>query len=1025
MNLGFDEIDVFSDVNSLYGDEWEEDDESTLENFKQGISVAEEELKQSDPILHKIGINSSGFNDNDRMEALRRINYYMGYRDDTSQYSYNKIYAYDVDVDSVETLEEKEVLSIAGELEMYRTILDNTIKQIVSANNSSHADVNSDYLKSELLTNIKEHNNNFEDEEFNSNAVATIREMLSEIDELDSEKVFERIIENFPEKAFVYYANRDKYIQSISYLVNLYSTSMKKAYYYQKMHENTSESIVFLFKKDKKDLENLIEENKQHNVVYVKQVIQNDNDFFIKCICGKHVKISLASKLFIYGENDNFNIDYFPLGTRCPYCGKIHIFSENDLAEYIALFKIKYSDILKNFVVSSIKNCHSGSFGKYKVSIPKISEFFTNDMLTDKIDDIDIVIDNNNEEVVDPFAVELQSDKAYMEAITDFEKQINNFSKDTQMLKPGLFNIRSGNKIIHSFDIKKAGIERDSEISKELQEQIEHLENYSKTNKTTTYGVMATFLASQINLDYRKTKNRAIFSLLLSIQSNPVIRAYTGLGDLNEMYANLKDLQECLSFSSSAFPVGYKSIFANILSTYNIRIPNVESFDVEDFWTKAIELQKDLKRKIEDYEVNLEELKNLLYAMEEALIYTKIVNVNSMQLSEISYLLADEQFAQFCDRVADRMIITNYAEKIVSWRSKTANDLNKVQDIKTFRETCIAFINSGLEGYRMVQNSEAFNKNKFQILDKYYKVTKDTSFLKISASADIYDALKKCDYARAIKMCYKMSLDAVQLGDSCAELVTRACEHINSFYEKRVDLCALEDNTFYFVLAGFLVEEIDESCIYKFSTKHIPKRFEHETVEQYILRVKEDENVITVESSEIFKEIYKDLIVIMLISNACKLDMKSFVNTVFMKSTFDLIIDSMNYINVCDLFNISTDAYIMYENQVYESQLYFKDGKWFSALEFYNGSEEIMASLGLKSTDYENCLKVSVGDSIKLKDVVQSYLDSMYTELEQLSEAKKPLSLNSKLEEQDTANLIMDFEPFTIMNYIRDFLEVK
>ena len=489
------------------------------------------------------------------------------------------------------------------------------------------------------------------------------------------------------------------------------------------------------------------------------------------------------------------------------------------------------------------------------------------------------------------------------------------------------------------------------------------------------------------------------------------------------MYANLQDLKECLSFSSIALPPGYRTILANILTKYGVSL-NVENYEPADVWEIAMNLQHKLSEKIKKYENNLKELKELLYEMEEALVFTKIVNVNSMVFSEIGYLLDDREFAAFCDKVADRMIITNYSEHMVSWRSNTEKDLNTVQDSRTFRKACADFIARAIGEYSMVHNSETFNRNKNLVLNKYYRIAEDTSFLGLAASTDIYDALKKCDYVHALKLCHNTKINAAQLGEKCEALVKTAQENINDFYKKTKELCTLKDNSFYFVLAGFLIEELDQTQVYKFDTKHIPKRQNNETLAQYIERVQKSSDLETIESSKFFYEIHKDLITIMLVSNACKLDMKSFVNTAFMSSTLNLVVNTMNYVNVCQLFKISEDVYSMFEGQVYESNLFLKDGKWFTALEYYNGSEDLAASLALKSKEFDKAIRADVRDTIDLSGTVSDYLDGLYVELEAMSAANKPLVLLNKGETIDADNLLTDYDAFTIVNYLRDFLEV-
>lgn len=1023
---------MFSDVNTLTDDILENDLENDEVELNAAALAQSEVIQNAEVIFRRLGINSTDFTDEDTLNAMRRISHYMGFRDDVSKYSYNQIYnsvgaecAYASD--DTKSFEEKETLSIAQELELCQKALQDTIEAIVSANNTATADANSDELKTKLLASIKEHNNNFADEEFNSNAIATIRELLCEKDSPTVDEVFEKITTNFPEKSFTYYTDSEKYKQSIAQLLNIYASSMKKVYHYQKMHESTSESITFLFREETDELKHLAEENKKGNVSFVKQFIKTeDNEFFVKCSCGKYARATLINKLLIFGGDTSVNVTHFPIGIKCPHCGKIHIVSENDLAEGVVRFKVEYIDVLRSFIQSSIKNCHVGSFGKYKVSINKMANHFPKSMLTDKTEsDIDIVTGSHKEVQESPFEVELHSDEEYRKAIENFYKQLNTFSKDTLMLRDNMFNIRCNEKIIYEFTEDSSDVEIPLEYEEETEKQLETLKRLSKSSKTATYGIMATFVASRVNLDYHKTKNRAIFSLLLSLQSNPVIRAYTQLGNIEEKYANLRDLGECLSFTSNALPLEYTTILENILRHYKVITSSIEDYSMETIWEDATQLKEGLAKEIAEHESAIEDLKSLLYEMEEALTYTKIVNVNSIQLHEIGVLLTDEEFCRFCDRVADRMIITNYAENVGFKSSKSMNKLEGVQDSNTFKQTCLSFISSNLNGYRIIKTGETFSKNKQAIFDKYYKAATDTSFLKLAASVDVYDALKKCDYAKALDVCHDGNIDASQLGPDCKKLVDSSWENIKDFYEKTKNLCSLDNSAFYFTLAGFLAEEIDNSEPYKFSTKQIPKRQGTESLKEYVERVQNAKSYETVESSKFFKEIYRDLITIMLVSNPCKLEIKSFVNTVFMVSTINLIIDTMNYANMCDLFDISTDAYNMYMNQVYESDLYFKDGKWFAALEYYNGNDEISATLQLESPVFDNTLRIDVKDTINLESSVESYLNGMLAKLEDVASSHQPLMLVPKKDTIDSENLLMEFDPVTIVSYVKEFLEVK
>lgn len=1024
MEIELDDIDVFSDVNTLMSDD-------SLEEVTEAAESIQNFATEMASKLQILGIETEHMSDTELTNVLNRVNYYLGYRDNISKHSYSNIIKERIEVEAFDTLKEKEKASIDLELRLYSKILEETIGQIVSMNISNRIDVNSDAIKGELLFNIKEASNDFETEQLNSRIMMIVREMMCEKDVLNSEEVFEQLVSNFPANSFQYYANRDECMQIITHLINLYASSMHRMAHSQKMNEKAAESNVFLFEKDKNELNELMKENDNGNVVFVKQVAQNDNEFFIKCECSQYFKITAISKLIIYGNDDNEHVQYFPIGLKCPHCGKIHLFSENDLADYIYEFEVNCKETLKERMQSAIKNCQTGSFIKYKVSSSKLAKFMPTDMIVLK-DYTDLGTSGEKDFTEDedsPFVVELKSDKEYQDAIRDFYEQLNNLTKDTIMLREGMFNIRCGDKIIYTADVCNSPRNQE-ELSDEEKSQLENLLKYSRVRTTTTYGIMAAFVANRENVDYHKVKNQAIFSLLLSIQGNPVIKAYTQLGDLANMYANLCDLKECLSFSADTFPIGYKTTLANILSTYGVKIQNAQTYEPSRVWEEAKHIHDVLEQRISKGKAAMEDLKELLYSMEELLIFTKIVNVNSLQLNELGYLLDDEKFAKFCDRIADRMIITKYGENVVSWRPNTEKALNNVQDKITFQNVCRSFLNTALSGYRMLQNSETFSKNSDYIMGKYYRLTRDTSFLNLAVTGDIYDALKKCDYIQAVQICKKAEILPVQLSDACRSLIDSAWKNVQTFYDRNEEMCSLENNIFYLVMAGFQPEELSSSCVYLFNTKKIPKRQGSETLQEYNSRIQSSTSYDVIESSEFFSEILRELVIIMLVSNTCKFDMKSFVNTAFIISTLDLVTDTLNYLNTCDLFDISSSAYEMLDHQVYESNLYFKGGKWFTSLEYYNGNDEIAAALLLKSQKFDEVLHVRSRDNIDLHEIVGEYLEELFCELDQLSASNKPLTIptNKKVDTDSTAtsgsDTVEGFDPYTIVSYVKEFLEV-
>lgn len=166
---------------------------------------------------------------------------------------------------------------------------------------------------------------------------------------------------------------------------------------------------------------------------------------------------------------------------------------------------------------------------------------------------------------------------------------------------------------------------------------------------------VAVLITQCLSKDYASEYYKALFSLALSIQRNPFLEDALSITKITSMENSLDLVQQFLNGKNRTLSKAEISTLSTALSFAGITVGKRDVLEVAQ--NSVAEISKALKEAQVKKNKAIADLKYF----EDELTFTKIIKVSSCKLTDLAVLLQSRDLAELMDRVANRMIISNYA----------------------------------------------------------------------------------------------------------------------------------------------------------------------------------------------------------------------------------------------------------------------------------------------------------------------------------------------------------------------------
>lgn len=402
------------------------------------------------------------------------------------------------------------------------------------------------------------------------------------------------------------------------------------------------------------------------SIHYVKQIKHSKGSYFCNCeVCGSDFEFSdFIATFIVYNQRSKQKFFVLPHVFSCD-CGAVYCFPQIDID---VLSKALQNSILSNIKAFMLRysNISRGtSLYSYDVSIkaaqPSLSYLIFNE--DDFTKPLQITSNSGGDSLT-------QSTNEYRNAVTRFYS----------MLK--LFDHNAIPKVMKSDEIaKKSNVFAFDDLLSDLAaENTQAAESISKAELEKSvkdvgfiqdhldFKELAIYFCKMLSLDYNVTKNKAFFSLLISLKENSLIAELIDFSKIYRLGSLLKflDLYEVLP----AFDVEQFTEL-KILACQFVDADTIEGIldlqndtDGKESLLKILKTVKyEISSKLKSLEKNSLSFVRDIQKFELLLGHTKIVNITQTKLLDFLALCKDTNLYASFDRITDRMICYSYAEE--------------------------------------------------------------------------------------------------------------------------------------------------------------------------------------------------------------------------------------------------------------------------------------------------------------------------------------------------------------------------
>ena len=379
-------------------------------------------------------------------------------------------------------------------------------------------------------------------------------------------------------------------------------------------------------------------------------------------------------------------------------------------------------------------------------------------------------------------------------------------------------------KVIHSVESSVVNASVDTIYSDELV-LAEKKATANKVNYDWTPHDVAVFITQCLSRDYYTEKNKALFSLVFALKSNPFLEETISMHGIWSIKAALGYLQTCSDMKSAVA----------LTDTSEAELRRIMRMVTDSLPESKMELLKLAKKLIPAFQEQIAVRTkkrmtaiNSLKKCADYLAYTKIVKMNSCKYSDLTQFLADKESIEIFNHIADEMIIKTYAEEFYEfWYNLNVVNATTLDNVFVKK--------TDLTGIRVTLTNMCKEKRIFSsaALAKMYPVYTNTARIdeQIQKVHKYFLAVNFPKFCRA--MC---DIEIIDLSSEDVEYeLEKLLQEHNSLFQKYANKTEAE----VYLARDFSEDEILNCamCDELVYGRYTLKRLENESIEQYCIRV--------------------------------------------------------------------------------------------------------------------------------------------------------------------------------------------
>ena len=627
------------------------------------------------------------------------------------------------------------------------------------------------------------------------------------------------------------------------------------------------------------------------DIKFIKQIFTDGNAYYFRCeTCGEKVfldkPIAVNLSFPLNGAAGKKSL-ILPKIFKCN-CGQKHFFTEIE----INLLKETVKPIVKSGINDLTKKLIDMSKGsallKYEIPINLIKDNWSYCIVVTDLKDTRKINGTRTKRHNDEIGFSTVSDAEFKQAVKNFYTLLNTFNPNVipkvisntekivneEVISEDTFNFDSNDLFdqeddlfsqVDSFfaessddfseDNQSDKISKDCEstcekICDDTCNEYENLGNSINRSDLLTYKEIAVYFCKILSIDYQVVKNKALFSLIFSINNNKVLNEYLNCSTIYELKSILKfidssseflkksvlpDEQQVIELESIANYYGEASTLAKLESLKEDKTAYCQELLLV-LESEKIVIQEELNKYEKERKRIIVELNNSI----ESLAFTQIINISQFKLGDILNIVTDQTIYKLFDLITDRMIITNYAEDFYD-RYKTFNILNRNSLKNSLNvRTQAKHITQSVMNTIMNKSDDLGIEISEGVLYNNFKMVDALTQSSLGILNELHSAFTNADYYEFCRLVVKISELPQKLDTLISDEYTNLLyEFINIFLEDAKEIVETYKSPENYYLQGFSQEEIILAKTYKKQlhfNHYMPKRMQDEGATDYIDR---------------------------------------------------------------------------------------------------------------------------------------------------------------------------------------------
>ena len=675
--------------------------------------------------------------------------------------------------------------------------------------------------------------------------------------------------------------------------------------------------------------------NKESHLHFIRQVIVRDDGFYVKCPnCGEEIKVTGPfMRCITVQKKDDHSIFLVSLPEiiKCK-CGDGNILTRVDITKFEVYLKSVEQNALK------VLNDNAGILSP----IYPVCQFSIAQKLNEIDQEINAKYGRKKDSNVNIFLFEKDTITQATENAEDQESSeqgsgdVDNFVIITNSeFRKAVEEFRERLRMMNSTVEEEEEEDPFSGDDDEDPALMVEMQSYKKVklldeDARLSYKLMSAIVATAISEDYQTLKNQALYSIISVFQENSLFMEVmdgNNQWDCEMLAFSIKRLLRRQVFDGVARSNAveyYNSVFSDKI----LSVDDLTDERLAEVLEKLKEAIPSIEEKAASLSKNKEKLIDAIRESQDALAFTKIVKVTSVNLAVLESIITSDEIAQLFDEITDRMIITNFADKfydafimLSKTQATTLKGFDSAVDTNTAIAACEKYVRSKV--LDDIRDHVATQPIAFE----YFSLATDISANTWEPCSKLDNYVHTCNVFGVLSVIDDLdSVNSRQISSEYSKVFKDALAKIHEFADTMKYNATMNQNIFYLADVGFTKEEIADyigSIDFHFN-RYMLTRNENESLEDYLVRLRGATNDGTLRTQS-NKDYYKvlepyvyDLFILCAGGNLYSLESNKFILAAFIISLINTYIRYVPQKLTLNKFGISDELFNLVRSNLYQ-----------------------------------------------------------------------------------------------------------